>query len=83
MVSLTVTSARSCFSNLIDKVAFQGERIILLRNGKKVGALVSADDANLLEVLEDRIDIKEAERRLRDGKAAIPYEQVRAELGLD
>lgn len=83
MVSLSVTSARAQFSDLIDKVAFKGERIILRRNGKTVGALVSADDARLLEALGDRIDIQEAQRRLRDGNAAIPYEQVRAELGLD
>jgi len=37
----------------------------------------------VLEELEDRADVQEAERRLADpNDKAIPYEQVRQELGL-
>ncbi len=83
MTTLTVTEARGRWSKLVDRVAFKGERIILRRNGKDVVALVSADDANLLQVLEDRLDLEEAERRLNDGQTPLPYEEVRAQLGLD
>jgi len=83
MNSLTVTNARAKFSELVDQVAFHGERILLLRNGKEIAAIVPAEEANLLEAMEDKMDLEIAEQRLRDGKPAIPYSKVRAELGLD
>jgi len=83
MAKLTVTEARRNWSDLIDRVAFKGERVILCRNGKSVVALVSAEDAAFLDALEDRFDLEEAKRRLSDGQSPIPYEQIRGQLGLD
>ncbi len=82
MTTLTVTDARRSWSSLVDRVAHHGERIVLCRNGKEVVALVPASDAGLLEALEDKIDLEEAERRLAEGHEPVPYEQVRARLGL-
>ena len=82
MTTLTVTEARRTLSGLIDGVAFKGERVMLRRNGKNIAAIISAEDVELLEALEDRIDLEEAKRRLLDGQEALPYDQVRAELGL-
>ena len=83
MTTLTVTQARGRLSDLVDRVGFKGERIMLCRNGKSVVALVSADDADLLEVLEDRLDLEEARRRLAEGKTPVAYDEVRSRLGLD
>ena len=82
MNKLTVTEARRDWSNLVDQVAFMGERVLLERNHRPVAALVSAEDAQLLEELEDRVDIEEALKRLADGKQPVPYEAARRRLGL-
>ena len=83
MKAMTVTQARSNWSDLVNRVAFKGERIVLRRNGKNLVALVPADDAEVLEALEDRVDLAEARRRLHDGSEALDYKTVRVKLGLD
>jgi PHD/YefM family antitoxin component YafN of YafNO toxin-antitoxin module len=71
------------FSHSLTRVVTKRERVVVRRRGKAVAALVPLEDLALLEELEDRADVQEAKRRLADpnGKA-IPYEQVRQELGL-
>jgi len=86
MKPLNATKARDQLSDLLNRVAYGGERIPIERRGKVMAVLVSLEDAALLEALEDRIDGEEAERALKEfeesGEEAIPYEKVRKELGL-
>jgi PHD/YefM family antitoxin component YafN of YafNO toxin-antitoxin module len=64
-------------------VVTKRERVVVHRRGKAVAALIPLEDLALLEELEDRLDVEEAERRLADpNEVPIPYEQVRKELGL-
>ncbi|MFC5746603.1 type II toxin-antitoxin system prevent-host-death family antitoxin [Actinomadura rugatobispora] len=52
-----VTEARKEFADLVNRVAYTGERIALTRRGKVMAALVSAEDLELLESLrEERLD---------------------------
>jgi len=86
MSRVNVMEARKAFSETINRVAFGKERIVLERRGKDVAALVSVEDLKLLEKLldelEDRLDVEEVRRReAEEGDQAIPYEQVRRELG--
>ena len=86
MSRVNVMEARKAFSETINRVAFGKERIVLERRGKDVAALVSVEDLKLLErlldELEDRLDVEEVRRReAEEGDQAIPYEQVRRELG--
>ena len=70
------------------------QRTIVRIGGKDVAVIPLRDFRRLERLLEqeekaketelDRLDVEEAERRLRDpNDATIPYEQVRRELGLD
>ena len=71
------------FSHSLTRVVTKRERVVVHRRGKAVAALIPLEDLALLEELEDRADVQEAERRLADpNDKAIPYEQVRQELGL-
>ena len=45
---------------------YQGERIILERRGKEVAAIVSMDDLALLQMLEDRDDVRAARKALAE-----------------
>ena len=84
MGSVSVTEAREIFSDLLNRVVYAGERVVLERRGKPLAAIVSMDDLRLLETLEDELDVKAAEAALTapEIREAIPWEKVKTELGL-
>jgi prevent-host-death family protein len=83
MTHLAVAEARRDLSDILNRVVYSGERIIITRHGKNIAAIVSSKDLELLEKIEDMIDVAEAEKRLSGGrKNAIPYETIRKEMGL-
>jgi prevent-host-death family protein len=62
METLNVAEARKQFSELVARVAYTGERVIIERRGKPMMALVSMAD---LKRLEELADDQEAIRRQR------------------
>ena len=81
MTRLTATAVRDTLGDTLNRVAFKGERIVLERHGKPVAALVSVEDLQLLEDLEDRLD-EAAVRAAREEPGSVPYEEVRQKAGL-
>jgi len=60
-VEKPVTEARKEFADLVNRVAYTGERVALTRRGKIMAALVSAEDLELLESLRaGRLDLTQA-----------------------
>ena len=53
-----VTEARDELGDTVDRVARNGQRATLTRRGKAVAAIVSTDDLELLEALEERRTLK-------------------------
>ena len=45
--------AKTHLSEYLNRVAYQGERIVVERHGKAVAALVSVEDLRRLEVIDD------------------------------
>ncbi len=84
MTKLPASQVRKDFAEALNKVAYQHERIVLHRRGKDVAALVPVEDLELLEKLEDQLDIEAADKALADpqNQTRIPWEQVKAKLGL-
>ena len=82
LTRLSTTKAREAFSDIINRVSYRGERIVLERRGKDVVALVPVEDLRLIEEIEDRMDLEEALRRLREEPATIPWKEIKARLGL-
>ncbi len=82
MTALSVTEIRDNLSDAINRVAYQGERIIVRRSGRDVVALIPIKDLALLEKIEDQIDIEDAKKILAGTKEWIPYEKLRKEMGL-
>ena len=64
MITEQSTKVRKEFSETLNQVAYKGERVVLKRYGKKVAALIPFGDYELLEALEDRLDITDAEEIL-------------------
>ena len=85
-MTINVVNIRASLADTINRVAYQGERVVLERRGKNVAALVSMEDLALLEKLEDAADARAARRALAEMKRKkqkpIPWEQVKAELGV-
>lgn len=79
---VAATNARGNLSDILNKVAFGGERVFLERHGKPVAAVVSIEDAELLERLEDEMDLEAARKAIAEKGASIPWKQLKAELGL-
>jgi prevent-host-death family protein len=83
---VAVREARISLAELLNRVAYQGERIVLHRRGKDAAALVPVEDLRLIQELEDRIDVEEAKRILAEmkktGERPIPWSRARKQLGL-
>jgi prevent-host-death family protein len=60
MKSVTASDLRKDISQIISKVEFGHERIILQRHGRDAAAIVSLEDLRLLESLEDQQDLEDA-----------------------
>jgi prevent-host-death family protein len=63
-VEIPVTQARAAFAELVNRVGYGGERVVMTRHGKPLVALVSADDLRRLAEL----DAIEAARRSGEGE---------------
>lgn len=79
---LPATKAREKFADILNDVAFKGERVLLHRHGKDVAAVISAEDLALLEALEDRADLDAVREALAETAPNIPWKQLKTELGL-
>ena len=84
MGQVSTVDARSQLSEIINRVAFGKERMILTRRGKEIVAVVPIEDVKLLESLEDRIDLEEARSALAESKkkGTVSWEKIKIELGL-
>ena len=80
MPKTSATKARQSFSDIINRAAYAGERVVIQRRKKPVAAVVSLDDLDLLRKIEDKRDLEDARRALKEprGKTA---KQLRKELG--
>jgi prevent-host-death family protein len=84
MTRLSTSQARAQFADVLERVAFKGERVVIERRGKVLGAVVSAEDLALLErvrAIEDEEDAA-AVRRARKEKGRIPWETIKGDLGI-
>jgi prevent-host-death family protein len=81
---VTASEARARFADVLDSVAHDGERVIIERRGKVLGALVSAKDLRILErvrELEDEED-RNAVARARKEKGSIAWALIKRDLGI-
>ncbi|GLP64047.1 MULTISPECIES: type II toxin-antitoxin system Phd/YefM family antitoxin [unclassified Streptomyces] len=75
---IPVTQARAELADLINKVVYGGERVVVTRHGKPLVALVSAADLERLEELREPVEeqVVSAVSTVRE-VASAPREQQR------
>ena len=85
--SLAVSDARQQLAAIIDRTRANHSPVYLTRRGRRVAAVLDADDLDrLIELADDMSDILAAAAARAEmqatGEAPIPWEQVKADLGL-
>lgn len=85
MNELTVTEARARLADVVDAARVRHDPVYLTRRGQRVAAVIDAEDLDrLIGAAEDLADLEAA--RLARAEIAdegtIPWEQVKADLGL-
>jgi prevent-host-death family protein len=82
--AITTVAARQRFSDLINRVAYGKDRILLTRRSRPLVAVVPIEDIALLEAMEDRDDLRAARAAIREvkRKGTTPWTQIKKELGL-
>ena len=81
MTTLNITQLRPNLREVADRVRHHGERICVQRNGEPVFALVSWADLELLEALEDKCDLEDALKALKE-PGGVALEDLEKQLGL-
>ena len=84
MSQISTGDARRNLADLVNRVAFGKERVILTRHGKNVCALVPIEDLSLLERLHRAAENRDVDEALRDasGGRTVDWASLRRELGL-
>lgn len=86
MSHVTVSDARARLADVVDAARVGHNPVYLTRRGKRVAAVIDADDLDRLiaaaEVLADIEAAQNARAEIATGDLALPWEQVKADLGL-
>lgn len=82
--AITTVAARQNFSELINRVAYAKDRVLLTRRNRPLVAVVPIEDIALLEEIEDREDLKAARAAIREAKrkGTKSWKQLKKELRL-
>jgi len=80
--AVSTVTARRHFSDLINRVAYGKDRVVLTRRDRPLAAVVPIEDMALLEEMEDREDLKAARKALREvkRKGTTPLDEVLKEF---
>ncbi len=80
--TISIADARKQFADIVNKVAYGRESVILTRRGEKIAALVSMEELELLKQIEDFIDIEDAKKALAEPGKNISATEFWEQLGL-
>jgi len=82
ITTISTAEARKNFADIVNKVAYGKEPIVLTRRGHEVAALVSIEEFELLRQIEDYIDIEDAKKALAEPGDNVSAKEVWKQLGL-
>jgi len=89
MTTISAEEVRNQLAEVLNKAAYGHERTIVTRRGKRIAAIVSIEDLELLEAvleeLEDRADAEYCREALKnlDLSQCVPWEDIKSDLGLE
>jgi prevent-host-death family protein len=82
--AVTVADARSGLAELLNRVAYGKERLVITRHGREIAAIVPVEDLQVATRLRKFVARKDVARALAelDAGRSSPWEKLRGELGL-
>ncbi len=80
--TITTADARKNFADIVNTVAYGKEPVVLTRRGQEIVALISIEELQLLQMIEDHIDIEDAKKALNEPGENISADAFWKELGL-
>jgi antitoxin YefM len=85
--TMSLAAVKARFSELVDRVQRQQDRVVVTRNGRPAAVLISADDLESLEetlaVMSDRsitAQIRESQKAVAADEGSTELEELRAGL---
>jgi len=85
--TLPLATVKARFSEIVDRVARQQDRVVVTRNGQPAAVLVSTDDLESLEetlaIMTDRSlanQIRASEKAIAAGEGGAEMDELRADL---
>lgn len=80
--SINTVDAKEEFSELVNRVTHNKERIILTRRDKAIAAIISIEDLHLLESIQNKHDLHDAVEALKDARlhGTISLDDLKAKL---
>jgi prevent-host-death family protein len=85
--TLPLATVKSRFSEIVDRVERQQERVVVTRNGQPAAVLISPDDLESLEetlaVMSDRsltAQVRDSKRAAARGETGTGVDELRADL---
>ena len=84
VTAVSVADARSDLAELLNRVAYGKERLVITRHGRELAAIVPVEDLQLATRLRKFVARKDVARALAqlDAGNTSTWEQLREELGL-
>lgn len=79
---MNTIDAKEQFTDLVNRVVHNKERIILTRRGKEIAAIIPVEDLEVLQHSQDKHDLYEAINALKEARAegTISLEQLKEEV---
>ncbi len=84
MSRINATEARENLADVLNRVAYGKDRVLITRRGKDLVAIVPIEDLELIERLEDEIDVREVKKALADARrnGTVPWLEAKKDLEL-
>lgn len=81
--SINTADAKEEFSELVNRVSHYKERIILIRRGKEVAALVPIEDLHNILESQSKTDLQESVEALKEARAqgTLSLDELKEEIG--
>ena len=83
MLERSASDARQNFSEIINQVAYGGERVVIQRHGKELAAVIPISDIALLRDLETHIDLADARLAVKEiqDSGTVSIDDLKMKLG--
>lgn len=79
---ISTADARKHLAELVNRVAYGSESVVLTRRGEKVAALISMEELELLQKVEELVDLEDARKALEEPGENLPAAEFWKALGL-